>query len=327
MGNCKCCHTHLNEPTLNSKAIISDSINLDTMSPSLLKLAELAISHQTDSITLIDLRNKDLGEDGSAVLDTILMSYTHISSLLLSATNLGPENWTNFSKTLSNFFKLITLDLSHNNIGSYGAEKLAGAIEKLMRLETLILDNGQLEGSGMILICGGLVNLRNLKVLSLRENKIGDLGIRMLSNIINHLPKLIYLDIHHNQISISGSYYIGKCIESLPFLQVLKAGNNFLMKEGGNNVVSKLPLGIRELSLENVGLEDSHIVLLAPLLVSLKNLEVLVLDHNFLGPKSAQVLCEVLPKIKMKHLSLIGCNVSEYRKALSFASSSTEILL
>ena len=69
----------------------------------------------------------------------------------------------------------------------------------------------------------------------------------MLSNVIGNFPKLIYLDIHHNEVSIAGSVFIGKCLESLSHLQVFKVGSNFLIKEGGNNVVTKLPSSLREI--------------------------------------------------------------------------------
>ena len=79
--------------------------------------------------------------------------------------------------------------------------------------------------------------------------------------------------------------------------------------------------------MESTGIEDSHIFLLAPLLLTFKDLDVLILDHNLIGPKGAQILTEILPKMHLKNLSLIGCDVSSYRKALSVASESTEVLL
>ena len=159
------------------------------------------------------------------------------------------------------------------------------------------------------------------------DNKIGDIGIKMLANVIGNLSRLVYFDIHRNEISITGSVFIGKCLEVLKVLQIFKVGSNFLMKEGGNNVVTKLPNTLKELWMESTGIEDSHICLLAPLLLNFTSLDVLILDHNLIGPRGAQVLTEILPKMHLKNLSLIGCDVSLYRKALSVASEKTEVLL
>ena len=327
MGNCQCLHANLDEPTLRTKAALPDDLNVSAMPPRLAKLAELAISSQTETVTQIDLTNRELGEEGGAYLHNILQYFTHITSLLLASTKLGPDSWGILTETLLDFSKLTELDLSHNLIGARGAEKLATALERMMRLESLILEDVKLEASGMILICGGLVSLRNLKILNLGDNKIGDIGIKMLANVVPNFPRLLYFDIHHNEISISGSVFIGKCLDSLTKLQVFKVGSNFLMKEGGNNVVTRLPSSLKELWMESTGIEDSHICLLAPLMLNFTDLDVLILDHNLIGPKGAQVLTEILPKMHLKNLSLVGCDVSLYRKALSVASEKTEVLL
>lgn len=327
MGNCNCMQTNLNEPTLKTKPANADDLNLTAMPPRLAKLAELAISCQTESVTQIDLTNRELGEEGGAHLQNTLQYFTHITSLLIGSTKLGLETWGSLSETLKDLSKLMELDLSHNFIGAKGAERVAVALEKMMKLEKLMLDDVKLESSGMAFICGGLVNLRNLKVLSVADNKIGDVGIKTLANVVPNFPKLVYFDISHNEISISGSFCIGKCLDSLTKLQVFKVGSNFLMKEGGNNIVTRLPVTLKELWMESTGIEDSHICLLAPLMQNFHALDVLILDHNLIGPKGAQVLTEILPTMHLKNLSLVGCDVSLYRKALSVASEKTEVLL
>jgi Ran GTPase-activating protein (RanGAP) involved in mRNA processing and transport len=327
MGNCHCIEQTLNEPTLKTRPAQPDDFNMTTMHPRLAKLAELAIANQHETVTKIDLNDRDLGEEGGACLQNLLQYFTHISGLLLRSTKLEPENWPSLAEALNDCSKLVELDLSHNNIGPKGAEKIASCLEKMMRLENLILENTRLESTGMIFICGGLANMRNLKMLSIGENKIGDVGIKMLSNIIQNFSRLRVFDIHRNEISINGSVYIGKCLESLKNLQVFKVGNNFLIKEGGNNVVTKLPNSLKELWMESTGVDDSHICLLAPLLELFKDLDVLILDHNLIGPKGATVLTEILPKMHLKTLSLIGCDVSSCRKALSIACENTEVLL
>lgn len=327
MGNCQCWEPNLHEPTIRSKVAMPDEFNISAMPPRLGKLAELAIQNKTETVTQIDLTNRELGDEGGVYLQNLLQYFTHVNSLLLASTKLGPDTWDSLTETLLDFSKLTELDLSHNVIGSRGAEKLAQAFERMMKLETLLLEDVKLEGSGMILICGGLVYLRSLKVLSIGDNKIGDMGVKMLANVVSYFPRLVYLDIHRNEISINGSVHIGKCLEGLKFLQVFKVGSNFLMKEGGNNVVTKLPCTLKELWLDSTGIEDSHICLLAPFFSSFTNLDVLILDHNNIGPKGAEVLTQCLPLMHLRNLSLIGCDVSDYRKALSVACETTEVLL
>jgi Ran GTPase-activating protein (RanGAP) involved in mRNA processing and transport len=327
MGNCQCWETSLHEPTLRSKVATPDEFNINLMPPRLAKLADLAIQNKTETISIIDLTNRELGDEGIINLQNILQYYTHITALLLASTKINPDVWGSLTETLLDFSKLTELDLSHNIIGSKGAQKLAQAFERTMRLETLLLEDTKLESNDMIMLSGGLVYLRNLKVLCLGDNKIGDLGMKGLANAVSYFPRLVYFDIYHNEISIIGSVYIGKCLETLKNLQVFKVGSNFLIKEGGNNVVTRLPNSLKELWLDNTGIEDSHICLMAPLLVGFSELEVLILDHNNIGPKGAEVLTQCLPQMRLRNLSLIGCDVSLYRKALSVACENTEVLL
>ena len=318
---------HLSEQTLKTRIPLPEELNVSSMSPRLAKLAEKALANRTFEITQIDLSNRELGEDGSVHFNNILQYYTHIQSLLLPSTRLNADLFSIFSENLIECTKLTELDLSHNILGPRGSQRLAEVLERFLNLETLVLQDVSLESSGMIFLCEGLTHLKSLKVLNISENKIGDSGIRTFSSVVNSFPKLLYLDIHHNEISISGCTFIGKCLEVLQSLQIFKVGSNFLMKEGGNTVVTKLPSTLKELWMESTGLEDSHICLLAPLLSTITNLDVLILDQNLIGPKGAEVLTNCLPKMHLKTLSLVGCDVSLYRKALSVASESTEVFI
>lgn len=327
MGNCHCWQPSLSEPTLKSRVPLPEELNVSSMSPRLAKLAEKALSNCTYEITQIDLSNRELGEDGSAHFNNILQYYTHIKSLLLPTTRLNADLFSVFSENLIECSRLVELDLSHNVLGPRGAQRLAEVLERLLKLETLRLQEVSLESSGMIFLCEGLTHLKSLKHLNISENKIGDSGIKTFANVVNSFPKLLSLDIHHNEISISGCTFIGKCLEVLQDLQTFKVGSNFLMKEGGNTVVTKLPTTLTELWMESTGLEDSHICLLSPLLSTITSLNVLILDHNLIGPKGAEVLTSCLPKMNLKTLSLVGCDVSLYRKALSVASENTEVFI
>ena len=327
MGNCQCLNTSLNEPTLKTRIPLPDELNISSLPPRLAKLAERALANTTSEIWQIDLSNRELGDEGAINFHNILQYYTHIQSLLLPSTRLTAEHLTTFSENLIECSKLSELDLSHNMLGPRGAEKLSSILQRFMKLETLVLQEVSLESAGMIFLCEGLTSLKNLKVLNLSENKIGDSGIKTLANVVSSFPRLKHFDIHHNEISIAGCVYIAKCLEILNQLEVFKVGSNFLMKDGGNTVVTRLPATLKQLWMESTGLEDSHIILLAPLMSSFVGLEVLILDHNLIGPKGAEVLTGCIPKIHLKTLSLVGCDVSLYRKALSVASESTEVLI
>ena len=91
MGNCQCWQPNLKEPTLKTRAAIPDEMNLAAMHPRLAKLAELAISSQTETVSMIDLTNRELGDEGGAYLQNMLQYFTHITSLLLASTKLGPD--------------------------------------------------------------------------------------------------------------------------------------------------------------------------------------------------------------------------------------------
>ena len=327
MGNCRCCQSHLNEPTLTTKASIPEALSIDMCNAKLLKLTELALSNHTKSITKIDFTSKSLNPEELAVLEAILHHYRHIDTLLLAETSLSSKTWGDIPITLSAFTNLTMLDLSHNYLGPLGAEKLSYSLEKMTKLEALLLENVGLEGSGMILICGSISNIKTLKMLSVGQNRIGNLGIKMLANVIFFLSSLIFLDIHNNSITSEGSIYIGKCIKHLKQLKILKVGGNQLMKDGGNTVISNLPASLKELWIENSGIEDSNMLLLNSLIGSLCEIDTLSLDYNLISYRGAEAIAELLPRAKIKHLSLIGCEVSSCRKALSFACETTEILL
>jgi Ran GTPase-activating protein (RanGAP) involved in mRNA processing and transport len=327
MGNCQCWHANLNEPTLGTRIPLPDELNVSALPPRLAKLAEKAISNTTCDIKTIDLSNRELGEEGAMNFHNILQYYTHIQALLLPGTRLSADHLNTFSENLIECSKLLELDLSHNLLGPKGAEKLASILPRFMKLEILKLQEVSLESAGMIYLSEGLTSLKNLKELNVSENKIGDSGIKILASVVGAFPKLKAFDIHHNEISIAGCVFIGNCLKVLNELEVFKVGSNFLMKDGGNTVVTQLPATLKQLWMESTGLEDSHIILFAPIMSSFVGLEVLILDQNLIGPKGAEVLTTCLPKLRLKTLSLVGCDVSLYRKALSVASEGTEVLI
>ena len=148
MGNCQCWQAKLNETTLRSKVALPDELNISAMPPRLAKLAEKAISSQSEEITQIDLSNRELGDEGGIYLQSILQYYTHITSLLLASTRLGPETWPGLMETLLEFTKLLELDLSHNFLGHKGAERLSSALPRMMKLENLLLEDVQLGQTG-----------------------------------------------------------------------------------------------------------------------------------------------------------------------------------
>lgn len=330
MGTCTCWMSTVKDPGSlqgSAKLMQTAPVQIPSMHPKIYVLAEKVFSDKAKSVESVDLKDRDIGDEGGRYLSAILPYLTNLIYLNLEFTNISAGIWEQIFISLEDMNNLKHVNLSKNQLSEKNIELLAVGIEKNYLIEALIMDQVCLNGNGMNILCRSLAMAGFIKILSLANNNIGDIGLASLSNILQFTLNLEFLDISKNQFSHISTPYLSEGLTKLTKLKVLKLGDNQINDEGFISIAKSINLNIEELSLINIGLSAVGLKVLCDLLPSLPSLTYLYLDSNNFNQRSSKMLIEILPDLKLKHLSLIGCDVSTHRKALSLAQSSTEVFI
>ena len=191
----------------------------------------------------------------------------------------------------------------------------------------MILDSIGITSTGMASLGTSISGVINLKILALGNNVLGDPGIIYLSNALHYNKQLQFLDLSKNQFTHVSACYLASVLTQLSLLKVLKIGENSIKDEGFSIIIKAVTYNLEELDINNIEISAVGLAKLCECLLSLKKLEYLNLDYNNINQKSSTMLIDILPRLALKHLSLIGCDVSSHRKALSLAQNCTEVLI
>lgn len=329
MGSCVCCQTasHLDLQKQETIKSPESTVTIPQMHPKVHILADKVLHNQTMTVKAIDLSGRDLGDEGGKYLGAIIPYYHHITSLMLSNCYLDTGSFQSVASALNDLVLLRELDLSYNNLGPEGADALSPALERMSNLQKLGLEAVRLESNGMLMICSGVVGLRQLNELYLGKNNIGDTGIRGLANIFPYLTNLTVLKINDNEIGPKGVAFLAPALDRLNKLKNLNIGNNNLSPLGVSMIIPHLPKSLEEFNMEKVGAINDCIVNLTEILPLFEKLKSLSLDNNQITSEGVQAIVNILPKLNLVYLGLIGCEIGIHRKAISLAGSSTEVLL
>lgn len=330
MGACTCWMSPVKEPGSlqgSAKLMQSAPVQIPSMHPKIYALAEKVFSDKAKTVECVDLKDRDIGDEGGRYLSAILPYLTNMIYLNLEFTNISAGIWEQIFISLEDLNNLRHVNLNKNQLSEKNVELLAIGIEKNCLIEALIMDQVGLTGNGMNILCRSLVMTGFIKILSLANNNIGDIGLASLSNILQFTKNLEFLDISKNQFSHISTPYFSEGLTKLSKLKVLKLGENKIQDEGFVRIAKSISSTIEELSLISIGLSALGLQELCELLPALPSLTYLYLDNNNFSQRSSKMLIDILPDLKLKHLSLIGCDVSTHRKALSLAQSSTEVFI
>jgi Ran GTPase-activating protein (RanGAP) involved in mRNA processing and transport len=311
----------------SAKLMQSAPVQIPSMHPKIYVLAEKVFSDKAKTVETVDLKDRDIGDEGGRYLSAILPYLTNLIYLNLEFTNISSVIWEQIFISLEDMSNLKHINLSKNQLSEKNLELLSIGLEKNFSVEVLILDNIGLTSTGMNFLSRSLTQTPNIKILSLSNNFIGDFGLTSLSNILGFIVGIEFLDISKNQLSHISTPFFAEGLAKLRKIKVLKIGENLIRDEGFLVIAKSISDSIEELSLVNVGLSAVGLSELCALLPGFGRLLYLYLDNNNFSQRSSKILIDILPELKLKHLSLIGCDVSTHRKALSLAQSSTEVFI
>ncbi|OMJ71431.1 hypothetical protein SteCoe_30365 [Stentor coeruleus] len=331
MGTCTCWPGAIRDmfltPQGGKSMQTAPSVQIPNMHPRVYVLAEKVFSSKADTIDSVDLKDRDIGEDGGRYLSAILPYLKNIVLLNLQFTSISTNAWELIFQGLGEINSLRHLDVSRNALSEKNIMSLSASIVKHMNLEALILDSTTLSSTSMIDLGKSLVSLPKLKILSLSSNTISDIGLITLSNSLTFLSDLQFLDISANTLTSISIPYLSTALPHLSQLKVLKLGDNPIKDQGLLLIIQVLEANLEELGLNNIGMSAKGLQELCSKLPSMRNLTYLYLDYNLIDQKPMKILIDILPKLNLKHLSLVGCDVSNHRKALSLAHQFTEVLI
>ena len=96
-----------------------------------------------DELTVLDLSNNNIGDDGARAMSIALNSKNSLKQLILKANNITAYGVFKISEVLAKNKQLTLLDLSDNIIGDSGAKELAQCLKVNETLKELRLDSNQ----------------------------------------------------------------------------------------------------------------------------------------------------------------------------------------
>ena len=171
------------------------------------------------SLSVLDLDNVGLLDDGVEVLMSGLMQNISLQTLYLSANGIT-EKGTLF---IAEYFiahpsdGISNLYMSVNRLADQGAEALAESLKNNVHLERLCLASNRIEADGAKALCLALSHHPRLSYFSLGLNKAtSDLG---------ELP---------NRLRDSGAAAVCRLIARAPVLRVVCVGRNAITRKGAD---------------------------------------------------------------------------------------------
>ena len=302
-------------------------MHIPNMHPKIYTLAEKVFANQAETVDKIDLQDREIGDEGARYLSAILPYLTSLIFLNLQCTNICESSWDQLLLSIEEVNCIRHLDLSKNTLTEENIETLAKGISKSTDLEALILEAVGITSTGMASLSSSIACMKNLKILALSGNSLGDAGVMYLANVLSYVGQLQFLDLCKNLFTHCSTPYLAAGLLNLTGLKVLKIGDNLLRDEGFAIVIKAVSPSIEELVIHMIGISGNGLRELCNRMPGLGELRHLQLDYNNIDYKSSKMLIDILPALNLKYLSLVGCDVSLHRKALSLAQSCTEVLI
>jgi Ran GTPase-activating protein (RanGAP) involved in mRNA processing and transport len=174
---------------------------------------DLAESSFGRSVTSLDLRYNEIGDEGAGYLSEAMIVASkaeegpcRFQSLILGNCLISNDGAKSLAEALGRKDNLMKeLDLRENQIGDDGVAALAQALTIKQGLLTLDLRENQIGNKGAQSIANALSNQCTLTDLNLSDNQIGNDGARSLAHSLalnSHLKRLL---LYANLIGDSGA--------------------------------------------------------------------------------------------------------------------------
>jgi hypothetical protein len=125
-----------------------------------------------NTITTLKLSANDIGDEGVIALSQALARNAAITNLNLAFNNIGDEGVEALARILARNTTITNLNLSFNNIGDKGVEALSQALAINTTITTLNLSSNNIKDRGGKLLADALAQNNKIRELDLRFNKI-----------------------------------------------------------------------------------------------------------------------------------------------------------
>ena len=186
------------------------------------------------SLSVLDLDNVGLFDDGVEVLMSGLMQNASLQTLYLSANGIT-ENGASY---IARYFSahpsdgISNLYMSVNRIADQGAEVLAESLKNNVNLERLCLESNRIEAEGAKALCLALIHHPRLSYFSLGfakatsdlgelPNRLRDRGVAAVCRLIARAPALRVACVGRNAITRKGADALATaCLKSDSILHV-----------------------------------------------------------------------------------------------------------
>ena len=244
-------------------------------------------------LTVLDLRENDLGEAGHQLAQSIRSwgDEPPLQKLYLHNCSLTAVASLELVQSLSSCLYLTELNLGENNLGDAG-HQLAQSIRSwgdVPALQKLLLQNCSLTASATFQLVKSLSTCRYLIELNLRENKLGEVGLMLAQSIRSwgDNPSLLKLHLHNCSMLVKVTKELLKSLSTCKDLTHLDLGRNTLKTAGHHLVTLIRSLGdssqLQELNVRNCKMPMDICSSLLQALSTCKRLTILDLSKNKLG--------------------------------------------
>jgi hypothetical protein len=175
------------------------------------------------SLTMLNLNNACIGNQGAKDLGDALHSNTHLVVLFLDDNNVEGSGCQALAAGMARHPALKFVFLSYNSVGNTGAAAISLALKENRQIQVLNLMHNKITSQGSVALAEGLRYNASLQKLNLDGNPMGDKGALALAAGLKDNHALTHLHIR----------YTG--IRNLPYIiysfsSVLHSGNKTLQE-------------------------------------------------------------------------------------------------
>jgi Ran GTPase-activating protein (RanGAP) involved in mRNA processing and transport len=278
------------------------------------------------ALTTLDLSRVTIPPESINLTGTLSVLPTTLKTLCLQ--HLDNQLSKAIAPSLGRLTGLQYLNLDGNDSDNEGVAALAEALVHVTGLRELHLRRNTIREEGVLALVPCFVMWSVLEVLDMSDNFIGSGGARILGQSLR--PELKILRVGNNRIRADGATEL---LSRLTGLETLALNDNVLSVSGSvhPSCVSKnledLNMDCNSINsadflrgmtkLKSLHLNCNFIGLNAILeMTCIQGLQKLYLQHNCVGPESAEILSRSFPKLKFLDLSY---NFICYRGAVALA--------
>ncbi|OMJ93106.1 hypothetical protein SteCoe_4054 [Stentor coeruleus] len=221
MGNCNCLDSHPDTPeALLSAATNSDSpasiaykLYEKTMLPELKHIYTQFLLRKSETILILDIRDKELGDGGAELISKILPELTNLAELVLINNQLGISGVSKISDNTANLTKLERLIITNNHIKDEGFEYLSQTMPYMKNLREINISYNDLTPIGLDHLLEPLNTLEKVETLNISGNEINKKCLRKIALALQNMSTIKFFKFDEGNMKSSD---IGEIKEMLP---------------------------------------------------------------------------------------------------------------